>query len=232
MYPWPAADGEHGGSPHVHLACAEAYVVIGGQGRLETLDHTGHKVTPPHQGDVVWFTSGTIHRAVNDGDLQVLVVMQNSGLPEVGDAVMAFPSEYPTPEKYASAACVLGADGGPDEARARVRRDLALEGFAELTRAWRLGDRSAFERFCRSAADIVRPRPDAWQQTVETGALAAAHRTLRQIGALRTGDWSHLANAEVTRIVPPQQSLGMCGHLHAYDQVRRTAGPEPRDCQP
>ena len=32
-----------------------------------------------------------LHRAVNDGDLQVVVVMRNSGLPEAGDAVLTFP---------------------------------------------------------------------------------------------------------------------------------------------
>src|SRR5262249_46408234 len=76
-YPWPTAEDEHGGSPHMPLACAECYVVGGGRGRLETLSREGVREFALSPGDVVWFTPGTIHRAVNDGDLRVVVVMQN-----------------------------------------------------------------------------------------------------------------------------------------------------------
>ncbi|WP_308114107.1 cupin domain-containing protein [Streptomyces brasiliscabiei] len=226
VYPWPTADDAHGGTPHMHLACAECYVVVGGRGRLETLGNQGHQVTPLAPGDVVWFTPGTIHRAVNDGDLRVLVVMQNSGLPEAGDAVMTFPPEYLTPRAYPATASVLDGDGRADADRARARRDLALEGFAELTRQWRRGNRAAYEDFCRAAAAVVRPRLAAWQETVQAGPLASAQRSLRQIGALTDGDWSHLLAAEVTRIAQPEeQSLGMCGYLHAYDPIRRAGEP-------
>ncbi|WP_329537518.1 cupin domain-containing protein (plasmid) [Streptomyces sp. NBC_01450] len=225
VYPWPTEDDEHGGSPHMHLTCAECYVVIGGQGRLETLNHTGQRTTPLRPGDVVWFSPGTVHRAINDGDLQVVVVMQNSGLPEAGDAVMTFPPEYLTPERYPGTAAVLDDQGRPSQKRARARRDLAVEGFTELTRQWRRGNRTAFEDFCRAAAEIVRPRLAAWEETVHEGALAAAQTALRHISALEGGDWSHLLDAEVTRIArPPEQSLGMCGFLRAYDPVRRAGG--------
>ena len=53
VYPWPTADHEHGGSPHMHLACAECYVVVSGRGRLETLDYKGLTTTELHPGDVV-----------------------------------------------------------------------------------------------------------------------------------------------------------------------------------
>ena len=87
VYPWPTADHEHGGSPHMHLTCSECYVVVSGRGRLETLGYKGLMTAELQPGDVVWFTPGTIHRALNDEDLRVIVVMQNSGLPEAGDAV-------------------------------------------------------------------------------------------------------------------------------------------------
>ncbi|MEU1514912.1 cupin domain-containing protein [Streptomyces sp. NPDC005811] len=222
VYPWPTADAEHGGSPHMHLTCSECYVVVSGRGRLETLDHKGLTSTALSPGDVVWFTPGTIHRAINDGDLRVVVVMQNSGLPEAGDAVLTFPTEYLTPERYPSAASLLDADGRPSKERARTRRDLAIDGFTELARQWQRGNRSAFEDFCEQATRIVRPRLRSWAETVNRGALAAAHATLRQIDALRDGDHSHLLNATVTGIAePPEQSLGMCGFLRAYDPIRR-----------
>src|SRR5437588_2555661 len=90
-YSWETADGEHGGSPHLHLACSEGYVVTGGSGRLETLTSGGADQVRLGVGDVVWFEPGTIHRVINDGDLEVVVVMQNGGLPEAGDAVLTFP---------------------------------------------------------------------------------------------------------------------------------------------
>ena len=42
-------------------------------------------------GDVGLFTPGTIHRAINDGDLRVLVMKQNGGRPEAGDGVLMSP---------------------------------------------------------------------------------------------------------------------------------------------
>ncbi|MFF9105659.1 cupin domain-containing protein [Streptomyces rubrogriseus] len=226
MYPWATADDEHGGSPHMHLTCSECYVVVSGHGRLETLNQEGHRTSSLQPGDVVWFSPGTIHRAVNDGDLRVVVVMQNSGLPEAGDAVMTFPPEHLTPEQYSIAASVLDRTGAASPERARERRDLAIEGFAELTRQWRRGNRSAYEDFCRAAADLVRPRLDSWAKTVHDGAQAAAQASLRQIDALRLGDFSHLFEATVTRIEQPsQQTLGMCGYLRAYDPVRRAGEP-------
>ncbi|MEV8230245.1 cupin domain-containing protein [Streptomyces sp. NPDC079167] len=225
VYPWATADDEHGGSPHMHLTCSECYVVVSGRGRLETLNQEGHRVSDLRPGDVVWFGPGTIHRAINDGDLRVVVVMQNSGLPEAGDAVMTFPPEHLTPERYPLAASVVDSAGAPSQERARERRDLALGGFAELTRQWRCGDRSGYEDFCRAAARLVQPRLETWAGTVHDGALAAAQTSLRQIDALKSDDVSHLFEAVVTRIEQPsQQMLGMCGFLRAYDPVRRAGG--------
>lgn len=223
VYPWPAADGEHGGSPHMHLTCAECYVVVSGRGRLETLDHRGPMTTELRPGDTVWFTPGTIHRALNDEDLRVLVVMQNSGLPEAGDAVMTFPPEYLLPDTYPDAASLLDADGAPGPGRARARRDLAVEGFTELKRQWRRGNRSAYEDFCAAAVRLVQPRLDTWEKTVNDGALAAADTALRQISALRRDDFNHLFDAQVSRVArPSQQTLGMCGFLRACVPVDRS----------
>ncbi|MEU6912570.1 cupin domain-containing protein [Streptomyces olindensis] len=226
VYPWPTADDEHGGSPHMHLACAECYVVVSGRGRLETLGHQGLMTTELHPGDVVWFTPGTIHRAVNDEDLRVIVVMQNSGLPEAGDAVMTFPPEHLSPDTYPDAASLLDAEGNPSPERARARRDLALAGFTELKRQWRRGNRSAYEDFCAAAVRLVQPHLDTWEKTVTDGALAAAQAALRHIGALRSGDFTHLFDADVSRIArPPRQTLGMCGYLRAYAAAHRTGAP-------
>jgi len=106
VYDWATQDGLCGGSPHVHTVCTEAYVVVGGTGSLQTLTRAGFKETPLRAGGVVWFTPGTIHRAVNtDGSLRVVVVMANAGLPEAGDAVLTFPPEILNdPQTYQTAA--------------------------------------------------------------------------------------------------------------------------------
>jgi mannose-6-phosphate isomerase-like protein (cupin superfamily) len=221
VYPWEAADGACGGSPHMHLCCTEGYVVVGGAGRVQTLTTEGFAETPLRPGDVVWFTPGTIHRAVNDGDLHVVALMQNSGLPESGDAVLTLPPEHLTdPDTYRRAISLDGPDG-PSPERARARRDLAVEGFAELRRRTEAGDGAALEAFHAAAAALVRPQLPRWRQRWEQGAAAVSARTGRQIDALAAGDHRHLRQAAVARIAEPEPTgLGMCGYLSAYDPLR------------
>jgi len=226
-YPWPTADGEHGGSPHMHLTCTEAYVVISGRGRLQTLNHNGPAVQELGPGDIVWFTPGTIHRAINDDELRVIVIMQNGGLPEAGDAVMTFPPEHLTAERYPAAASLLDASGEPSHERARQRRDLAVDGFAELLRQWELGNHAALDDFYGRAAALVAPRLTEWRRLIASGAAATAVAAWEHIEALSVGNTAHLKLAAVNRIPRPEyRTLGMCGFLHAYDPIRRR-GPRP-----
>jgi mannose-6-phosphate isomerase-like protein (cupin superfamily) len=218
VYPWEAADGICGGSPHLHLACTEAYVVISGSGRVQTLTTHGfaeHGLAP---GDVVWFTPGTIHRAVSDGDLNVLVLMQNSGLPEAGDAVLTFPPEHLADrESYLRARDLAGSDGKPSPERARQRRDLAVEGFLRLRAAADEGDPQPLETFHSSAASIVHPLLEDWRVILEQGAGAAVDQTAAELSALAAGDHSHLRRARVGRMErPAEAAFGMCGFLNAY----------------
>ncbi|WP_432547612.1 cupin domain-containing protein [Kineococcus sp. SYSU DK004] len=218
VYPWQSVDGLHGGSPHVHTACTECYVVVGGRGELHTLTADGPQERELHPGDVVWFTPGTVHRAVNTGDLDVVVVMQNSGLPEAGDAVMTFPPEHlVSPEAYAAAASLAGPDGSPSPDRARARRDLAVEGYARILRRTCDGDGSALAEFHAAAAALVRHRVAEFRRRVEEGAAAAARATDEQLNALAAGDAAHLRRATVTGLSRRERPvLGMCGFLSPY----------------
>lgn len=128
VYDWLAEDGLSGGSPHLHTASAEGYVVIRGRGTLETLSSAGHRQNPLRQGTFLWFTPGTVHRLINNsGDLELIVVMQNAGLPEAGDAVLTYPREFlDGPEAYRETTTVT------DHVEARQRRDLAVQGYLEL----------------------------------------------------------------------------------------------------
>ncbi|MEU4746339.1 cupin domain-containing protein, partial [Actinosynnema sp. NPDC023658] len=130
VYDDAAPDGVAGGSPHLHLASTECYAVVGGAGELHVVNLDGYREIPLARGSVVWFTPGTIHRAVNHGGLRVVVLMDNAGLPEAGDAVMTFPPDVVAdPDRYRAAATLpRRATEAERAADARVRRDLAVEG--------------------------------------------------------------------------------------------------------
>jgi mannose-6-phosphate isomerase-like protein (cupin superfamily) len=195
-----------GGTPHLHTVSTEAYVVTGGTGVLQTLDTNGLQETPLAAGSTVWFTPGTVHRAINHGDLQVLVIMSNAGLPEAGDAVMTFPTEIVAdPDRYRAAARL---DGDPGEA-ARRRRDLAVEGFRRLAAAAGRGDPRPLEDFYDAAVALVQPLVDGWRAIADAPGL---------LDALGSGDGRHLRASAVFRSAPSEPPRwGMCGRLGAHD---------------
>jgi mannose-6-phosphate isomerase-like protein (cupin superfamily) len=228
VYDWVAPDGLPGGSAHVHLASTEGYVVQSGEGRLQTLGQRGYAETPLRPGDCLWFTPGTIHRLVNEGNLRLLVVMQNAGLPEHGDAVLTFPPEIlADPGRYAAAAMlpppVGGNDGddGEDEAiaaAARRRAALAVEGYLDLRAAVEGKGPAALEDFYAAALALAGGRAGDWRDLWRGGALATAELTgthLEEIGAKVPG---HLEAGELWRIGRPARprSYGMCGRLTTY----------------
>jgi mannose-6-phosphate isomerase-like protein (cupin superfamily) len=200
-----------GGTPHLHTVSTEAYVVTGGTGTLLTLDTNGLRETPLAAGSTVWFTPGTIHRAVNHHDLRVLVIMSNAGLPEAGDAVMTFPTEIVAdPDRYRAAARL---DGDPAEA-VRRRRDLAVEGFQRLAAAAEKGDPRPLEEFYDAAAALVRPLIDGWRRTVD----ATTRRATGMLDALGSGDGGHLRTSAMFGSPPADPPRwGMCGRLGAHD---------------
>jgi hypothetical protein len=184
---------------------------------VHTLTATGHRVTPLTPGTVAWFTPGTIHRLVNEDDLRITVLMQNSGLPEAGDAVLTLPPRYLADPQTYTAATVVPADAPEaEQARiARARRDLALEGYRALREA--PDPAAALADFHRAAAALVRPRLAAWRERWLRGARAAAQTTAEQLDRLADGDVSHLAEAVVRAEEPSAYGrFGMCGRLDVY----------------
>ncbi|MFX4292887.1 cupin domain-containing protein [Streptomyces bohaiensis] len=216
VYDWPAppgADGRCGGTPHMHLACTEAYAVTGGHGAVEVVTAEGAGTVALAEGDLVWFTPGTVHRLVNEGELRILVLMQNAGLPEAGDAVFTFPPEVlADPDAYRAAAALDPAD---PEGSARRRRDLALDGYGALRDRAARGDASAATAFHAAALRLVRPRLASWRRTFESGPAAAVARTAAQLAALADGDTAHLRSAAVHR-GEAGDAWGMCGRLDTY----------------
>jgi mannose-6-phosphate isomerase-like protein (cupin superfamily) len=224
IYDWPGADGAAGGSPHLHTASTEAYVVLQGAGRLETLDSRGFTSTPLVPGVVLWFTPGTVHRAINDsGDLRVLVVMQNAGLPEHGDAVMTFPPEYlADAARYRRAAALehKDADAGLAEAEeaARRRRDLALEGYWSLKQAVLATGPAALADFHAAAARLVSHRTGTWADVLAAGAARQAEVTRQQLASLDLAESAYLGNARTTMGKREnRRTYGMCGRIQTWE---------------
>ena len=214
VYESASVDGLAGGTPHCHTACTEAYAVIAGSGRVVTLGGDGYRETPLEPGSFAWFTPGTIHRLVNDGDLEILVLMANAGLPEAGDMVITFPDEVlADPSRYRAEA-TLPADAittTADDAAVRARKDLTVAGFAALVG----GGPAALDAFHRRAAALVAPSVSAWRGIWSAGPLAAALATGDHLAVLAEGRTDHLAESGVHLLPPPgaERRYGCCGTL-------------------
>jgi len=215
-------------------------VVTAGRGAVQTLTAGdpptaegstggGFETTPLEPGALVWFTPGTIHRLVNQDGLRIVVLMQNNGLPEAGDAVLTLPPRYrrrpadvrasrPYPRRDRARA----GRRGPATARPRRR---GLHRAACGRGARRSGAAAGVHR---AAAALVRPRLADWRARWETGAAEAARQTGAQLDRLAAGDSSHLAEARLrSRLPEVRGGFGMCGRLDTYD-VRDGRAARPR----
>ncbi|MCX5415531.1 cupin domain-containing protein [Streptomyces sp. NBC_00059] len=227
VYDWPAPDGAGlvgSGTPHLHTASSEGYVVIGGEGAVQTLGKDGYAEHRLFPGVTVWFTPGVVHRLVNDGDLEILVVMSNAGLPEAGDAVLTFPEEVLADRAAYRAAAALPdqSQSGPDDPRvaeaARRRRDLALAGYAKLRDRVDAEGGAGLAGLHAAAGRLVADRVPAWQAIVRSGVERSTAGTVSALAALATGGAGHLADAAVAaqQERPGPARYGMCGRLRTW----------------
>ena len=191
--------------------------MLDGAGAVQTLGPAGFNETPVERGSLLWFTPGLIHRLINHGDLEIIVLMQIATLPEAGDCFLSFPEEVLADRKsYLEAA---GHDpgrsvGAVDDDAARRRRDLAVNGFNAL----REGEQS-LDRFYELAAGIAAPLVPAWRDSWETGPGATAGRAGELISALEDGGVPPLAAAMFGIGPPAGEVLGLCGRLNVYPSV-------------
>jgi hypothetical protein len=220
VYDWPASDGLHGGSPHLHTLSMEGYVVVAGHGAVETLNSQGLLHTKLSPGTVVWFTPGTVHRLVNgDGELDILTLMSNAGLPEAGDAVLTFPFEtLRNPDRYRECAALpTGADAEAMAEAARRRRDLALQGFEELKSCAEDDLEGTLHDLYSAAAALVEPHVDRWRGIIAAGPGAQLDATAAGLASLASGDPRHLLTSGIRSLRPDaEQRWGMCGRLTVW----------------
>lgn len=219
VYDTETVDGLVGGSPHMHFVCAEGYVVLGGRGAVQTLGARGYEELGLEAGKLVWFGPGLIHRLVNDGDLEILTLMQNAGLPEAGDAVFTFPRDVLEDEaRYRQAASLEPRNGERPIELAYARRDLAVEGFRTLRAEFEAEGRAALERFYAAAVRLARGGVPTWRAVWERKARHAALATGSQLDAVEAGRFEHLFEAGLDQLPGPREHgrLGMCGTLDVY----------------
>jgi mannose-6-phosphate isomerase-like protein (cupin superfamily) len=222
VYDTPAPDGLIGGSPHMHFACSEAYLVINGEGSVQTLSSAGFREVPLRAGSLVWFTPGLIHRLVNhDGQLEVFAVMENAGLPEHGDSILTFPTEHLVDEySYWQFASIERAGSAFDDSReaAMKRRDLAVEGFLSL-RAY-LEQGGSLQSFYSQAVRLVQSKASAWLELWQSGPRSTIQRIEGFLEKIRMGAADYLEGGRVFEIplapAPEKRKLGMCGTLRKY----------------
>lgn len=218
VYDWPTTDGLNGGSPHLHTTSDEGYLVLSGDGIVQTLSQQGFQEHSLAVDRLVWFTAGTVHRLVaGPGGLEVLVLMQNAGLPEAGDAVLTFPPEVlAEPERYDRAARLP--PGTASKAAAQARRDLAVEGFVRLRAEVEARGVHALDGLYRAAAELVRPRLSDWRRLWRTRAMAQAELTGRRLDLLAMRSPLSLEEARVRQVVAPSPTrFGLCGMLISWD---------------
>ncbi len=216
VYDTLAPDGQRGGTPHVHFLCTEMYFVLAGRGAVELIDAQGFRMVPLQPHTALTFSPGTVHRLINPkGELELLVVMQNSGLPERGDNVVCFGEGIlSSDEAYAAAMKVTSF------AEAYRRRDRGVEGFLGLKAAFAEGaevGQQALGRFYRLASERTAMLRPSWQAIIEDGASAEARTSLERIAALQRDDLSYLAGAQsFATQAGSYETPGFCGALDRY----------------
>lgn len=216
VYDTPSLDAQRGGTPHVHLLCSELYFVTAGSGAVEMIDWNGFSKLDLKPHAALLFSPGTVHRLVNpEGDLELFIVMQNSGLPERGDNVVSFKDKLlKNDEVYAEAMKV----GSFEEAY--ERRDRGVEGFLELKAAFEKDlemGRQILQAFYKRAAERTEILQQTWQGIVTKGPLYEAQHSLTQLERLRQGKLDYLQYAQRHSAEPgAYKTPGFCGALDRY----------------
>jgi mannose-6-phosphate isomerase-like protein (cupin superfamily) len=216
VYDTVTPDGQIGGTPHIHLMCTEMYYVLSGSGAIELLDMNGFSRVEVGPDSALVFSPGTIHRLINPhGDLLVLVIMQNSGLPERGDNVVSFTEEWMVHDgRYNEAMMIQSVE------EAHRRRDRGVKGFLQLKAAFEespdAGQR-ALQRFYDLSNERTANLRAEWARIIKEGSLAAAETSLDNLKALEDGRTDFLKDAQNHLIQPGDfNKLGFCGELNRY----------------
>mgnify|MGYP001216175161 FL=1 len=216
VYDTPTPDGQRGGTPHMHLLCSEMYFVLAGSGAVEVIDRNGFSRVELQHYSAFLFSPGTIHRLINpNGDLELLVIMANSGLPERGDNVVTFETDLLADQAaYDAAMRVTTLD------EAYTRRDRGVRGFLTIKAAFARSPeegQAALSQFYQAAAARTADRLPEWRTIIRDGAHTQAEHSLENLDRLSEGSTGFLQQATQSLIpAAAMNKLGFCGHLNRY----------------
>jgi mannose-6-phosphate isomerase-like protein (cupin superfamily) len=216
VYETESPDGQPGGTPHFHLVCSEQYFVLSGAGAVEIIGMDGFQRVELPLHAAFLFSPGTLHRLVNPSrDLEVLIVMENSGLPERGDTIATFPVDVLENDlrfHQAMQAASLR--------EAYLRRDAAVLGFLDVKAAFARSleeGRTALARLYEAGRARTAARLSEWYEIVTKGAFDEAQSALLDIVRLQNGKVDHLYGAQHC-LMPSSNAdtVGFCGALNRY----------------
>jgi mannose-6-phosphate isomerase-like protein (cupin superfamily) len=223
VYDTTGPDGLAGGSPHLHTVCTEAYLVIAGEGMVQTLSGEGYAETPLVVGTIAWFSPGTIHRLINlDGRLELYVLMSNAGLPEAGDMILALQPELLADDVVYRRIADLPADGrttadAPDAAMRR--RDAAVEGFGHWRSQVEAEGPSALDALYRRAVELLGDRPADWLDLLAGDPATDLENSRATVEELWSPDRRRAAERlgssaiRSRSLLPATRNMGCCGTL-------------------
>lgn len=209
----PAPDGQCSGCPHVHAITDEAYYVLRGSGAVELHDlQHGYRREPLRVGDYMHFSPLVMHRLISDGDLVILGIMGNAGLPEAGDARVYFGADVDASADLYADRMSLGQRYGLEGAL--ERRDHAVRAYEELMRWW-TDDRDRYfadlSRFFEVHRHGVVPQRESFRRAIDTGPRGWAERSASRLEGLPLPIPG--VAPVVARNATVEPGLGMCGVL-------------------
>lgn len=215
VYDTPSLDGQISGTPHVHLLCTEMYFVLAGSGSVEVIDKDGFSRIELLPYSTLIFRPGTIHRLINPNKNLELLVIEQSGLPELGDNIVCFKDDLlQNDECFAQAMKVNSVDD------AHKRRNLGVEGFLEIQSAFAKSQQQgqvALENFYKLAAERTSHLHPKWKNLIANGALIEAQNSMKQLNNLTSNNISHLFETEQHLVHAEKYSKqGCCGYLDRY----------------
>ncbi len=229
--------GRCGGSPHLHTASSEGYVVIGGSGAVHTISRGGPEVHPLEAGSVVWFSPGTVHRLVNDGDLRLAGRHAELGTSRGGRRGAHFPGTHPRrPGRLRAAPPTLPTVAAePPRTSSRRRRaparDLAMTGYLELQEAMRTRGVEAWQELLTPAP------PGSCSRRSRTGSAggtppspprpSARGRSWRRSPRAIRARWAQHPSLVVRR--PPATADSECAVACRRGTGRRSDPPDPAE---
>lgn len=216
VYDSKAPDGQMSGTPHFHLVCSELYFTLHGGGAVEIIDADGFQSIPLPKHSAFLFSPGTLHRLVNTtSDMEVLLVMENSGLPERGDTIATFSNDVLANDLSYHAA--MQAASLQDAYR---RRDEAVIGFLAVKEAFAKSKecgRAALETMYGHARARTAGRHKEWYEVVTHGSFDEAQSALLDIVKLQNGKTEQLFDAgHYFMPAVEKNTVGFCGTLNRY----------------